>query len=998
MGFFGKSSSNGVSTAVQSCQAGKGVLVVMVTRTDTGKPVNGVTANITGGPTAGSATSNKLGAAIFNSRDPGAYDVGVPLVGALAGYRVVSQTLSGGVTAGRTQILTLDVAPEGRLQVNVVNPKKLPLSEHFDIAIAGPEAASQVVNPASGHAFGPVLAGKYTVSVTARGGHYEKRIVSVSEVVVPPGGTGTATLMFTPLLNMVTPVIEMEYRVVLLDPKLSVHQAGGEVLIEADEVTRIELSVQQTLPAVGWDGKALFIVSPNHVEVYIDALCTQRYVGKITNVQLLPGPLPLYLKSKTAGLFKARLELDPPVTAALIPFVEIKPAAVEDMGVVELKMKLHQHDLPTIDGLAVNPDVAPRTKYYKALKDLELPDQIELTDTQKVADGRLLHLQNVQHHGRAKLLIERLDAGQWPGGTDDHQISLTMVGGGGGLSLFDKEHKGQPLGTAAPLKHVMRVKDLKAKAVECWVEGSTESTAMRDRVLSLGLDRPSGGAKLTAAHAPKQKGNFARFTVIKVQAVEFVAPVGVAADPWDAADKRFFINYQDDTLAGTHDNRKVRIKARLSQPLPDIHLFFMLAPHEDNTKKANWGVDKPWKWKDVDPGLKHVDKPDRMKLLHHTVVTDAAGEAITEALRLSRFGGDKFTPCVYIDQDPQLAKYMPADADLKKREPPKAADAIEVWRKIWYQRIKVAGQACDEFDTAAAQYTSCKMTLEKAADIDIPLATAQGFTGTADYPKYMFKVGGAGSSTVVTERNKGQFLAGFVAEADKPLKTPIIVCDVYTDDDGSTASRNVGWTERADFPATVRFDKAVVMPAVQAGDVVAGGTWESVRWDGANYVDPQNGPVTDAHLTIEATRDSLGKVDVDVLAAVPADATHVRIVGLTLQAPETGLLGGFDRSDQRTVVVYDPNEPVDFQNTVAHEIGHSLFLARKTLPGIPVDHPEWYWESGNHCKYKKNKCVMYESGPIAGSLNAFCPTCHPYVLANNMFRLKGNADARDNVA
>jgi hypothetical protein len=77
---------------------------------------------------------------------------------------------------------------------------------------------------------------------------------------------------------------------------------------------------------------------------------------------------------------------------------------------------------------------------------------------------------------------------------------------------------------------------------------------------------------------------------------------------------------------------------------------------------------------------------------------------------------------------------------------------------------------------------------------------------------------------------------------------------------------------------------------------------------------------------------------------------------------------------------------VDFQNTIAHEIGHSFRQVAKPASiatGIPA-HPKQYDKQGSHCSNLTNKCVMYESGPIAGSLNRYCDMCHPYVLVNNM--------------
>ena len=43
---------------------------------------------------------------------------------------------------------------------------------------------------------------------------------------------------------------------------------------------------------------------------------------------------------------------------------------------------------------------------------------------------------------------------------------------------------------------------------------------------------------------------------------------------------------------------------------------------------------------------------------------------------------------------------------------------------------------------------------------------------------------------------------------------------------------------------------------------------------------------------------------------------------------------------------------------------------------------------GNHCRNLTDKCVMYDSGPIKGSLNRYCDMCHPYMLVQDMSTTK----------
>jgi hypothetical protein len=95
--------------------------------------------------------------------------------------------------------------------------------------------------------------------------------------------------------------------------------------------------------------------------------------------------------------------------------------------------------------------------------------------------------------------------------------------------------------------------------------------------------------------------------------------------------------------------------------------------------------------------------------------------------------------------------------------------------------------------------------------------------------------------------------------------------------------------------------------------------------------------------------------------------------------------------DKKILSVYDPLEPVDFQNTIAHEIGHAfgqVMLPGATSPmGVP-DHPNHY-DSGQgiHCNYKSDICLMYESGPIKKSLNQYCPVCQAYLVAQDFAKI-----------
>ncbi len=92
------------------------------------------------------------------------------------------------------------------------------------------------------------------------------------------------------------------------------------------------------------------------------------------------------------------------------------------------------------------------------------------------------------------------------------------------------------------------------------------------------------------------------------------------------------------------------------------------------------------------------------------------------------------------------------------------------------------------------------------------------------------------------------------------------------------------------------------------------------------------------------------------------------------------------RNRQRTFTI---NDVQDFVNTVNHETGHSFKQVIPTQQEVAPLHPLRYANQGNHCAFDNSSCVMYESGPQPGSLNRYCPVCHPYLLVSDMSDVNG---------
>ena len=232
-----------------------------------------------------------------------------------------------------------------------------------------------------------------------------------------------------------TLLLQVEHLVVLRDQELWQEQRkndkleGASPVDEADRIhpdpTRIELSAEETAGQVDYQGKGRLVITPSNVEVFTDEACKTKFNldEKIEKSELIGKTVKLWLRGKTAGKFNVKLELDP----SNDPRIKIDPPAEGEMGCVELKLKLHHYKKDDVNK-AINPDVkkspAPTNdpptdngmdpqKYWDQLKDLKF-EQKEMSDSERIGTGRLLHVQKDKNHSRAKLIVEKVDGSQWP--------------------------------------------------------------------------------------------------------------------------------------------------------------------------------------------------------------------------------------------------------------------------------------------------------------------------------------------------------------------------------------------------------------------------------------------------------------------------------------------------------------------------------------------------------------------------------------------------------
>jgi hypothetical protein len=311
------------------------------------------------------------------------------------------------------------------------------------------------------------------------------------------------------------------------------------------------------------------------------------------------------------------------------------------------------------------------------------------------------------------------------------------------------------------------------------------------------------------------------------------------------------------------------------------------------------------------------------------------------------------------------------------------------------QIIRMDGAAFPGTAAAEAQYTLVKATFKRTdSDVVLSQATVRAMKPPAIYPKYMVYVnGGNVDAVVVSDTNKAQFFKSVKAEADKPVKIPIIVCDAQWDP-GDPSGPQSSDNAAASFPLAIHTGKLVIDPPLQGGNLLVSGAWIAAEDDGAGgWLNVRRGNLASGDIFVDPNRSDRKHVAVRVPAGVaPVAGTHVWIQNLVVKGANGPYLGEYSSSTKRILAVYNQKSQADiddFPNTLVHEIGHSFNQVRHVQDeGVP-NHPNQVdLGQGNHCHNLVNRCVMYDSGPIPGTLNRFCDVCHPYLQLVDMTQLK----------
>jgi hypothetical protein len=946
------------------------------------------------------------------------------------------------VAPGEIAYVPYQFARKPTLKVKVVKKgEETRLFTGATVTLTGPESPPAKPTTEGIADFKTVAAGKYTVNVKLSDEDAKNFATTLDFDTAPVdielfAGREEEVVVYAEAINLVKPKIDLEYRVVLLDRKLSDKQGAGEAKIEPS-ATYIQATIVQSNPdhAYAKTGKLKF--TPAHVDVFLDEACTQPLTADLTAIQLIgtsdqivgAKPPRYWLRGKDKGRFTVELVLADPADR----FVKLDPTAVppEKMGVVNLELKLHQQDLVKLKDAAmqVDPDTDPEATYHTNLKAKAIPDQVVMSPEEKIGvptagdaakPGRLLHAQDAGHFGRAKLIVAKIDPTELPEEAEVDQYDIVLnfgrgsapdagpealkpleLQGGdkdtpksGALEFFDAEVEGAKKDTVT-----YKISVLKAAEQTIWVEGKTETDQPCDVRVDAGMDRAVAGLEKKA----KRNGDWTRFTVVKIGKPEIVDPrTPNSTEPtiWNAGDKEYYINMK----TGPDGTRKIKISAKLTKPLKNVTLHLMLAPDKKNRKTDNWGVDMPgtWTWNAITKDVKVLDKADRKDFLHLSEKTDVDGKAVKE-LTLSRFGGDKFWPGAYLEQDPHLAKYVDGHTDLEKRKPVVPTEPFTVWRRFAYQRVDVEGRVYPEFGAAENAYKLVKARMFKVAAAAKTQVEINALPLPSLQAEYNYEVNGGNDLRLnVSDANQSQFFGLVTAEAEHPIKVPIVSCDFnWANERESAAVVVLPEMLATAFPQNVTTDVHVCERPLQGGDLLFAGDWSAYDWDAAANggvgaaVNQRNGQLAAGDVGVDRARPNINDVQLRLPAGVGATnaTTKITITGLVVKGAADDYLGGYNCDAARSkaiVAIYDPTDPVDFQNTIIHELGHAFFQTLRTPPatGIPINPNFLSTPTGPHCTYNGDKCVMFTEGPIVGCLNQYCPDCHPHLLVQDMTKVK----------
>lgn len=836
------------------------------------------------------------------------------------------------------------------------------------VQISGKQTGEATTEPGTGIAkLGPVSAGTYTVKVTLSDDDSKKFATLIDftatglDVAPPltPGEERTVVVEVEPL-NLVTPKLEVEYKVALWERALSSHQPTADASKLFAEPTYVTLSLEETVPSHPYKGNVT-LDHDGKLEFFKTRACIADEklgtVFKAEDIRAAPdGKLKIWARGTAEGKFDLLAKLDemkgPKIWTA-------KDPAKEEFGAVKLSMV-----------------IAPKEGASPfASKDMGEGD--------KIGKGAVVHAQDAKNFGRLKAIIKALDAAKWPGGTGDYEVVLSGGSSGGKVKIFDAATEGNEI---TPAK--FKVSSLTVDKV-IWIEGATESDAARDSVLDAGI--VNGGGDL------KRYADWANFTVVKLEAVKPSTQFPTETTAYTAGNYRHYVNQGD--------KRKIKVKAKLTKDLVGIKLNFIVLGDENNQKQANWGEDMPATWT---PASWPEDlKPDDQAAGVHVSATTIAGGIAEAEVKLSIIGGDKFHVGAFVDECAHFRTVKKKETD---KPAPVLSKPLQVWRKFWYQTTHGNASIVPPMAAAISAMAKVKIEMELSKDVSFDASALPSTVVGVFYKEWQLQSGGTETEKfVIGTHNSDYFRGQFDTSGGQAPIVNIMVCDAQWDGlvkytDGTTAPMTSGAVgpidvksysdaatrTTAEFRVPLPNKRAIINPPLSGGDLLVSGTWQS--HDGA-----QNGTLSNADLVVEKSRTSLSHLKVKLPSTAPTP-TATEPVKITLNV-KIGSGSWLGESDGAHILAVIPKPAVmyDFCDTVVHEVGHSFNQARGSsshpvLPAGVTAHTVRYDENGSHCHNGSTggnvtppaPCVMWASGPQANGIRCFCKVCHPFMLIDEV--------------
>jgi hypothetical protein len=358
----------------------------------------------------------------------------------------------------------------------------------------------------------------------------------------------------------------------------------------------------------------------------------------------------------------------------------------------------------------------------------------------------------------------------------------------------------------------------------------------------------------------------------------------------------------------------------------------------------------------------------------HTGTTNAEGWTETVKFYLSQYAGDQF----------KIAAEAADDPGNKKQ-----TAAYEVWRKFWYQTTRAQTHAVPAPAKSVTAYDKICAEMLKAEEVTFTKADTPAKTF---YPGWMVKTGGGDAEeSVIGGHNREEFYTKFKAEADKPVKGHLIICqhqwDPFGESDLLTVDVNKNPSDELTLNLGGAWNAGVLTPAL-SGDLVVVGTWS--RGD-------KNGNLTADNIVIAKGRSALDRVKVKLPADAPDPSTGAVSVQLKLRY---GKFYAGESNAHQMLIKHDGSEP-KLTQVVSHEFGHGFGQTpRDGQQAAPLaKHGKQYSNEhggvGSHCKtdstevadahvtsgirYQGGTCIMFHQVNPEGCKQVFCDTCEPYL-------------------